>query len=120
MEEATWKAVVLIPNGKTDYRGIGLMEVVWKVVTVILNRRFTAPITFYDVHRGFRAGSGTGTASLEAKLFQNLAAMREEVLYAIFLVLHKVCNALYRNRLMDILEGFIVGPRYHCILCEYW
>ena len=32
-EEATWQAVVLIPEGKKDYRGIGLVEVVWKVVT---------------------------------------------------------------------------------------
>ena len=36
-EEATWQAVVLIPKGKTDYRGIGLVEVMWKVVAAILN-----------------------------------------------------------------------------------
>ena len=36
-DEATWQAVVLIPKGKTDYRGIGLMEVMWKVVAAILN-----------------------------------------------------------------------------------
>ena len=34
-EEATWQAVVLIPKGKGEYRGIGLVEVMWKVVTVI-------------------------------------------------------------------------------------
>ena len=45
VEEATWQAVVLIPKGKKDYRGIGLVEVMWKVVAVILNRRFTASIT---------------------------------------------------------------------------
>ena len=31
-EEATWQAVVLIPKGGKDYRGIGLVEVMWKVV----------------------------------------------------------------------------------------
>ena len=36
-EEATWQAVVLIPKGKLDYLGIGLVEVVWKVVEGILN-----------------------------------------------------------------------------------
>ena len=36
-EEATWQAVVLVPKGKGDYRGIGLVEVMWKVVAVILN-----------------------------------------------------------------------------------
>ena len=44
-EEATWQAVVLIPKGNKDYRGICLMEVMWKVVAEILNRRFTASIT---------------------------------------------------------------------------
>ena len=44
-EEATWQAVVLIPKGGRDYRGIGLIEVVWKAVAVILNRHFTASIT---------------------------------------------------------------------------
>ena len=65
-EEDTWKAVVLIPKGKGDYRGIGLVEVMWKVVAVILNRRFTSSINFHDVLHGFWAGRITGTSSLMA------------------------------------------------------
>ena len=80
-EEVTWQAVVLIPKGKGDYRGIGLVEVMWKVVTVILNCRLTSSITFHDVLHRFRAGRSTGTATLKAKLLQHLEAMREEVLY---------------------------------------
>ena len=79
-EEATWQAVVLIPKGKKDYWGIGLVEVMWKVVAAILNRRFTASITYHNFLHGFRAGHGTGTATLEAKLLQQHAALREEVL----------------------------------------
>ena len=75
-EEATWQAVVLIPKGKKDYRDIGLVEVIWKVVAAILNCRFTASITYHDFLHGFRAGRGTGTATLEAKLLQQLAALR--------------------------------------------
>ena len=36
VEEATWQTVVLIPKGRKEYRGIGLVEVMWKVVTAIL------------------------------------------------------------------------------------
>ena len=36
-EESTRKAVELIPNGGGDHHGISLMEVAWKVVTVIIN-----------------------------------------------------------------------------------
>ena len=61
------------------------MEVVWKVVTVIINFRFTASIAFHDFLHGFRACRGTGTASLGTKLLRQLAAIREEVLYVIFL-----------------------------------
>ena len=69
-EEATWQAVVLIPKGEKDYRGIGLVEVMWKVVAAILNRRFTSSIIYHGALHGFRAGRGTGTATLEAKLLQ--------------------------------------------------
>ena len=34
-EEATWKTVVLLPKGRKEYRGIGLEEVMWKVVAAI-------------------------------------------------------------------------------------
>ena len=119
-EEATWQAVVLIPKGKKDYRGIGLVEVMWKVVVAILNRHFTASITYYGALRGFRAGLGTGTATLEAKLLQQLAALREEVLYVIFLDLHKAYDALDRSRCLEILEGYGVGPKARRLLTNYW
>ena len=63
-KEATWQAVVLIPKGKKDYRGIDLVEVMWKVVAAILNRRFIASIAYHDFLHGFRECRGTGTATL--------------------------------------------------------
>ena len=67
------------PEREGGLRGIGLVEVMWKVVAVILNLRLTSSITFHNVLHGFWASCGTGTATLEAKLLQQLAAMREEV-----------------------------------------
>ena len=52
-EEATCQAVVLIPKGKGDYRGIGLVEVMWKVVAAILNCWLTASITYHHFLHGF-------------------------------------------------------------------
>ena len=109
-EEATWQAVVLIPKGKKDYWGIGLVEVMWKVVAVTLNRQLTASITFHNILHGFWVGCGTGTGTLEAKLLQQLVAFREEVLFLIFLDLHKAYYALYRSRCLEKLEGYGVGP----------
>ena len=110
VEGVTWQAVVLIPKGEKEYGGIGLVEVVWKVVAAVLNFRLTASITFHDFLHGFRAGLGKGTATFESKLLQQLAALREEVLYMIFLELHKAYDALERSRCLEILEGYGVGP----------
>ena len=65
--------------------------------------RITASITFHDFLHVFREGRVTGTATLEAKLLQQLAVLREEVRYVIFLDLHKAYEALDRSRCLDIL-----------------
>ena len=46
--------------------------------------------------------------------------MREEVLYVIFLDLNKAYDALDRSRILDILEGYGVGPRVRRLLRAYW
>ena len=40
-----------------------------------LNIRLTASITYHEFLHEFRAGRGTGTSTLEAKLLQQLAAL---------------------------------------------
>ena len=105
-----WQAVVMIPKGGRDYRIIGLMYMVWKVVAVILNCRNIDSITFHDFLHGLRAGCGTGTTTLEAKLLQKFSAIREKVLYMIFLVLHKASDILEWDICLKILEGYSVGP----------
>ena len=108
-KETMWQEVVLIHKGKGAYRGIGLVEVMWKVVAEVLNRRLTASITFHDFLHGFWSGSGTGTATLEAKLLQKLDTLREEVLYLIFLDLHKVYDDLNRSNMTRIPRGLRCG-----------
>ena len=71
---------------------------VWKVVVVVLNCRFTTSIAFHNIIHGFRSGCGTGTTSLKSKLLHQLTAMREEVLHTIFLDLNKAYNGLDRSR----------------------
>ena len=63
-KEATWQAVVMIPKGRKEYRGIGLVEVMWKVVAEILHCRLATSITYHDFLHRFRASRGTGTATL--------------------------------------------------------
>ena len=104
-EDTMWQAVVLIPKGRGEYRGISLVEVMWKLVEAVLNFRITASISYHDFLHGFRSGHGTGNATLKSKLLQQLAVLREEVLYMIFLDLHKAYDALDSSRCLEILEG---------------
>ena len=48
--------MVLIPKGKGEFRGIGQVEVIWKLLTIILHRRLTTGIKLHDVLHGFREG----------------------------------------------------------------
>ena len=86
----------LILKGGGDHRVIGLVEVVWKAMDLILNFHFTASITYHDSLHGFRSVRSTGNSTLEVKMIQKVAAMREVVPHAIFLDLHKSYNSLYR------------------------
>ena len=52
-EECTWKTFVLIPKGNGDFRGIGLVEVVWNTMTGILNCRLMVAIQFHNTFHGF-------------------------------------------------------------------
>ena len=90
--------MVLIPKEGGDYCGIGLVKVIWKAMSAILNCCFTADITYHDSLHVLRAGHGTGTATLEVKLIQKVAALRQVVLHAILLDLYKAYNNLDWSR----------------------
>ena len=37
-QQMTWMVIVLLPKGGGDYRGIGLLEPLWKVVEVLMDK----------------------------------------------------------------------------------
>ena len=76
MEEFTWNSVIMIPNGNNEFFRIGLLEILWKTVMGILNRRLTLEIQYHGNLDGFCAGIGMGIASLGANLIQNSTDMR--------------------------------------------
>ena len=89
-------------------------------MVIILNCRFTTAIAYHDFLHGFLVGRGMGTATLEVKLLKHVAVLREAVLCATFLKLHKVYDALDRSRSMSILEGYGVGDNYLRLLPRFW
>ena len=72
LEAMTWTTMVLIPKVGGGYRGIGLVEVIWKVCTSIGNSWLRRSIVLHEALHGFQQGRGTGTDIMEAKMEQKL------------------------------------------------
>ena len=68
LRELVWTVLVLIPKVNTDTKGIGMLEVVWKVVEAVINTRIKLVFQFHDVLHGFFAGRETRTTIMELKL----------------------------------------------------
>ena len=75
LTELSWTILVLIPKGIADTRGVGLIEVMWKVVYSIVDTRINTIVTFHDVLYGFCACRGTGTDIIEINMAQYLASI---------------------------------------------
>ena len=112
--------MVLLSKGNGEFQGISLVEFICNAVSVVFNHQIGAAVNFHEELHGFRAVRGTGTASLEADLLQQPVAMREGVIYEVFLNLCKAYNVLDRDLCLDIFVEYDIGPRMVRILWFYW
>ena len=85
------------------------MEVLWKAISIIIYQNLVESIDFHDIMHRFRFWRGIGTATLEAKILQKIAGIRQEVLYDIFVDIHMAYDALDWGHVLVILEGYGVG-----------
>ena len=115
-----WETMVLIPKEGGAMRGIGLLEILWKVVSSIINHRLTNHITFHHSLHGFRAARGTGSAIMEAKFQISLSELEGTVLYQAFLDLTNAYDTLDRGRMLEILVAYGFGPNVLKVLASFW
>ena len=101
----TWNNVILLPKGGGEYCGIGLVGVIWKVIFTIIDQRLVESIVFHNVLHMFIVWKETRTATLRAKIFQEITGMQKEVLYEIFVYIYKANDALEWGHILEILEG---------------
>ena len=113
--------LVLIPKAEQgQFRGIALLDVVYKVMSSIINRRMMDTIQLHDALHGSCRGRGTGTAVMEAKLLAQLRCRIDEPLYMVFIDLKKAFYSLDRERALRILELYGVGFNLRRIISTVW
>ena len=72
-EEILWATMGLLPKGKGGYRGVELVEVLWKVYSVVVNCRLKRSVVLHNALHGFI--EGMGIATLYDKQSQHLAGL---------------------------------------------
>ena len=113
--------LVLIPkNEPGKYRGIALLEALYKLISSIINIRVCTNVKYHDGVHGFREHRSCATAILEVKLEMQLARRQGKVWYQIFLDLSKAYDNLDRERLYTVLEAYGVGPMTIRLLRNAW
>ena len=112
--------MILITKDNTYTQGIGILEVLWKVIEAIFDTRINKAVTFHNILHRFREGRLTGTPVMDLKIAQELASMDQEPLFLLFLELQKAYDNLYGGCLLHILERNRAGQKMRDILEEFW
>ena len=111
--------MVFILKERGGGRGIGLVEVACKVCAAVDFFRLKWGFVLQDALHGFRVGQGTGTATLEAKLSQQLAGLAHEPLFQVFLDICKAYDSMDRGRCLEVLGGYGMGSNMDRLLKSY-
>jgi len=118
-QQMCWMIVILIPKGGGDYQGIGLLEPFWKSIEIFIDNRLKV-IDFHDNLHSFMKGRGCGTAMMEAKLAQQFAYLEQQAFYGVFVDFKKAYDAMDRERCIELLKRYGVGPRILVMITFFW
>jgi hypothetical protein len=119
LQQLIWVIVVLLLKGGGDYQGIGLLEPIWKVVEGIMDWQLNALPLHEALHWYCNRGS-MQTTILKAKMAWQLAHLKQEPFYGVFLDLKKVFDAMDRERCFLTLEGYGTGPNKVRLIRIFW
>jgi hypothetical protein len=79
-----------------------------------------ATIEFHPCLHGGLPKRGTGTATIEAKLAQQLAWVEQEPLYHVYLDLRKSYDHLDQEQCLAIMTAYAVGPKLLPLQTTFW
>ena len=86
------------------HRGIGIVEVLWKVCSVVVNCWLKSSVVLHHALHGFI--EGRGTANMEANLAHQLAGFAHDTLFQVFLDVRKSYDSMDRKQCLELLRGY--------------
>ena len=95
LAELSCTILFLLPKGNVDTRGIGIIEVLYKVVEAIIDILINMAVIFYYILHVFYVCRGTETYIMGRKMSQDLESIDQDPLLLLFLDLWKSCYTLY-------------------------
>ena len=118
--EMMWKILVLIPKGDTDNSGIGLLELLWKVVEAIIDTLLKAGIRLNEIIHGLCSGREMDMVILKLYMSQELDSMEQDTRLLVLLDLQKLHRAVDYDYLLMILEGYGAITHMFMLLDVFW
>jgi hypothetical protein len=101
-QQMFWVVMVLIPKGGGEYRGIGLLEPIWKVFEKVMDLRLEGIVLHNSLH-GCLAMRGIRTGIRVAKLAQQLTHLEQTPFFGIFTNQRKAFDAMDWGHCLEIL-----------------
>jgi Reverse transcriptase (RNA-dependent DNA polymerase) len=113
--------LVLVPTpGNKGFRGIALLVTIYKIMSMIIHRRLTSTINLHESIHGFCTQRGTGTAITNIKLLMQSIQRDINPMYMIFLDMKKAYDSVDRERILQLLQQYGVGPNICNIIEQIW
>jgi Reverse transcriptase (RNA-dependent DNA polymerase)/Endonuclease-reverse transcriptase len=115
--------LVRIPkDAPNEFRGIALLETLYKVITRIISDRINNTIIYHPAIHGFRRNRGTHTAISELKVHMRATMnnKKHRPRYIVFLDLTKAHDSIDRARTLEILKAYGVGPNILHFINTTW
>jgi Reverse transcriptase (RNA-dependent DNA polymerase) len=101
-QNLAFSTLVLLPKPDGGVRGIGLLETIWKIITIIIKDRILDTVQFDDSLHGFLPRRGTSTAIIEAKLRLDTKLVTGQAIHQVFKDISKAYDSVSREKLLEL------------------
>ena len=99
---------------------MGILEVLWKVCSAVVNCCLKRSFLFHNAPHGFTEGRRTGMAALESNMAQQLDRISQDPIFQVFWDVRKAYESLEKEWCLELFRGYRMGLNLSWLLESYW